>query len=75
MSSLTHLLLHAELALTGPKVPSELGGLTNLEWLSLYDNKLDGSIPSALGDLSSLEVLYLHGNDLDGSRYRVSWGT
>ena len=44
-----------------------LGQLSQLQWLSLYGNKLTGSIPSELGRLSQLEWLDLSGNVLIGS--------
>ena len=47
-------------------VPSELGNLSGLERLWLYDNQLSGAIPSALGNLANLEELYLWDNRLSG---------
>ena len=51
--------------LTG-KIPSELGGLTKLEWLYLNHNQLTGEIPAELGDLANLRVLSLVDNKLTG---------
>ena len=51
--------------LTG-KIPSELGGLTKLEWLYLNNNQLTGGIPAELGDLANLRVLSLMDNQLTG---------
>ena len=56
-------------------IPSSLGSLANLTWLSLaHDpesglgyNALTGSIPSSLGRLTNLEFLFLNNNDLSGS--------
>ncbi len=48
-------------------IPAELGLMSGLEWLSLYDNNLSGAIPPELGDLSSLERLYLQRNNLSGT--------
>ena len=48
------------------EIPSELGGLSNLEELYLNDNQLSGEIPSTLGSLSSLIELYLNDNLLSG---------
>ena len=47
------------------EVPSELGNLSNLEWLWLQRNQLSG-VPSELGSLSNLESLDLSGNQLSG---------
>ena len=52
--------------LSGP-IPSELGNLDNLEFLSLRDNQLSGPIPSELGNLANLEFLSLRDNQLSGS--------
>ena len=51
--------------LTGP-VPTWLGGLIELQQLSLGHNRLSGSIPLELGRLTKLDTLYLAGNDLTG---------
>ncbi len=48
-------------------IPSELGQLTNLEYLSLIGNELTGSIPAELGQLTKLVALKLQVNDLTGS--------
>ena len=48
------------------EIPSELGNLTNLEWLFLASNQLSGEIPSELGNLTSLTRLLLAGNQLSG---------
>ena len=52
--------------LTG-RVPLEIGGLANLQLLSLGGNRLTGPIPPALGDLSSLTELGLQSNEFSGS--------
>ena len=39
------------------RIPSELGDLQYLEWLSLEVNELSGQIPPQLGNLTSLERL------------------
>jgi len=51
--------------LNGP-VPPELGELTNLLFLFLYDNQLSGSIPPELSKLTNLWYLYLQTNQLSG---------
>ena len=45
------------------EIPSELGSLSNLEWLWLQRNQLSG-VPPELGSLSNLERLHLSGNQL-----------
>ena len=48
------------------EIPTELGNLTNLEWLDLSKNELSGEIPAELGNLTSLTLLFLHENELSG---------
>ena len=45
-NSVTHILVHRNM-LTG-EIP-DLSGMTNLVWLSLYDNDLSGEIPATVG--------------------------
>ena len=52
--------------LQGP-IPSEIGGLSELEELHLGSNDLTGSIPPELGGLAKLEELDLANNDLSGT--------
>ena len=47
-------------------IPAELGGLANLETLSLRNNELTGPIPAELGGLAHLEGLSLENNELTG---------
>ena len=47
-------------------IPAELGGLANLEGLSLGNNELTGPIPAELGGLANLEWLSLGNNELSG---------
>ena len=56
----------AERGLTGT-IPSELGDLSSLEWLSLLGNQLSGYIPPELGSLSNLTSLNLSDNQLSGT--------
>ena len=48
------------------EIPVELGNLTNLRWLWLHENQLDGGIPPELGGLSNLDILLLNSNQLTG---------
>jgi len=52
---------------TGYLVPPELGNLTNLTTLALFNNNLTGSIPAELGNLTNLTTLDLYYNGLTGS--------
>ncbi len=53
--------------LTG-SMPSELGNLTGLARLYIYNNQnLTGNIPPELGSLTGLQRLYLYNNHLTGS--------
>ena len=60
------------------EVPSELGSLSNLTRLYLYDNQLSG-VPPELGSLSNLEWLWLQRNQLSevpselGSLSNLEW--
>ena len=58
------LLGHNELS---GEIPTELGNLTNLEWLDLSKKKLSGEIPASLGNLTNLQVLRLNYGTLSGS--------
>ncbi len=48
-------------------VPSELGTLSELQYLNLANNKLTGEIPAELNGLANLLVLNLGSNELSGS--------
>ncbi|KAL6503096.1 Protein kinase superfamily [Orobanche hederae] len=45
---------------------SDLGNLTNLQYLEMYSNNINGTIPKELGDLTSLISLDLYKNSLNG---------
>ncbi|MCK4344529.1 MAG: hypothetical protein KAX05_04525, partial [Bacteroidales bacterium] len=45
----------------------EIGNLTNLQYLLLYNNQLSGSIPTEIGNLTNLQCLRLYNNQLSGS--------
>ena len=51
--------------LTG-EIPAELGSLTSLEWLWLFNNQLTEEIPAELDSLSNLTNLNLSRNQLTG---------
>ena len=48
-------------------IPTSVGDLTNLTWLSLGMNSLTGPIPAEIGNLTNLQALRLWINQLDGS--------
>ncbi len=48
-------------------IPPELGNLSNLTYLSLWNNSFTGNIPPELGNLSNLTHLHLHENDFTGN--------
>jgi len=51
----------------GGRIPTELGQLTNLEYLALSWNELSGPIPAELGRLTKLAELWLDANQLSGT--------
>ncbi|XP_062197976.1 disease resistance protein BAK6-like [Phragmites australis] len=52
--------------ISGPLI-AQLGGLKNLQYLELYENRLNGSIPPTLGKLSHLVSLDLQDNNIVGT--------
>jgi Leucine-rich repeat (LRR) protein len=55
-----------ETVLTG-SIPPEIGNLTNLTYLLLYNGQFTGSIPSEIGNLTNLTYLVLSNNGFTGS--------
>ena len=51
----------------GSTIPSEIGLLTQLTFLSIYDNELKGTIPSEVGLLTQLMALVFNNNELVGT--------
>ncbi|XP_051133472.1 putative receptor-like protein kinase At3g47110 [Andrographis paniculata] len=47
-------------------LPSDIGNLVGLTFLSLYGNRLEGSIPTSIGELSKLQMLNLGANRFNG---------
>ena len=47
-------------------IPSEIGNLTNLQYLTLENNQLTGVIPLEIGNLTNLEYLKLTNNQVSG---------
>ena len=47
-------------------IPSSLGHLTNLLYLDLNSNKINGSIPLEIDHMKNLDQLYLNDNDIFG---------
>ena len=48
-------------------IPSEMGLLTDLEWLEIRETRMAGSLPSELGRLSNLGYFFVRENAFDGS--------
>ncbi|KAK9936798.1 hypothetical protein M0R45_013622 [Rubus argutus] len=49
------------------KLAPELGNLAQLQYLELYQNKIQGGIPAELGQLTNLIALDLYENNLSGT--------
>eukprot|EP00934_Nitzschia_sp_Nitz4_P003053 Nitzschia sp. Nitz4//scaffold249_size28687//7235//8690//NITZ4_008116-RA/size28687-snap-gene-0.2-mRNA-1//1//CDS//3329544014//3043//frame0 len=62
---LSSLYLDGNLNIMGT-IPTSIGNLNKLEYLSLKDNQLTGTIPDTLFDLTSLVSLDLGANSLEG---------
>ena len=52
--------------LTGQRIPNEIGLLTNLRNLILYNNQLVGTIPPEVGNLHNLKNITINGNEITG---------
>lgn len=48
-------------------IPHEIGNLSNLIILSLYQNQLNGPLPESLGNMKNLQGLTLYQNKIHGS--------
>ncbi|KAI3455824.1 hypothetical protein Pfo_012487 [Paulownia fortunei] len=48
------------------RVPEEIGNLSSLAMLSLFDNELTGNIPTTVIGLQKLQQIYLHNNKITG---------
>lgn len=48
-------------------IPKEVGEMTGLTTIYLYNNELEGSIPEEIGNLTNLGTLQLYNNKLSGS--------
>ncbi|PRP76926.1 hypothetical protein PROFUN_06204 [Planoprotostelium fungivorum] len=48
-------------------IPSSIGQLVNLTYLSMYNNQLSGTIPRQITNLKNLITLYLDSNQLNGT--------
>ena len=53
-------------------IPKEIGYLTNLKGLLLYDNSLSGDIPIEICNLTNLQTLCLSGNNLSCEMPNIS---
>jgi hypothetical protein len=47
-------------------IPAEIGLLSSLQKLDLYNNSIQGSIPAKLWTLTNLKGLYLNNNQMTG---------
>ena len=54
-------------------IPSEIGNLTNLQYLTLENNQLTGVIPLEIGNLTNLEYLKLTNNQVSGDIPSEIW--
>jgi EIX receptor 1/2 len=64
--SLTDLDLSSNPRITSSIFPWLFNSSTNLAYLDLSSNQLQGSIPNAFGNMNSLEQLFLSDNQLEG---------
>ncbi len=49
------------------RIPTSIGGLTQVIRLWMYSNQLEGPIPSTIGNITQLLTLQLHQNHLSGT--------
>ncbi|CAB9513123.1 Fibronectin leucine rich transmembrane protein 2 [Seminavis robusta] len=66
LTSLQTIILDVNDELTG-SVPSLIGQLTSLKWLSLAPSDIGGTIPTEIGMLSDLQELYLSNPNIFGT--------
>ncbi|KAM3345383.1 hypothetical protein P3S68_025092 [Capsicum galapagoense] len=55
-----------DICFTRGQIPASMSSLTTLQYLSLFQNRLEGNIPISICQISSLEYLNLEWNDLTG---------
>lgn len=49
------------------EIPSGIGNHTNLNYIAMWENRLEGELPSEIGNLTSLTELRLEGNNFTGN--------
>jgi len=65
LSNLTDFDIALNINLSGT-LPTEMGRLTSMEWLQVWENKLTGSIPSEIGLMTRLTSMNLSENRFTG---------
>mmetsp|Transcript_29564 Transcript_29564/g.39334 ORF Transcript_29564/g.39334 Transcript_29564/m.39334 type:complete len:109 (+) Transcript_29564:172-498(+) len=48
------------------QLPTEVGELTSVKVMSLYDNQIHGILPENIHKMNNLQLLYLHSNKIRG---------
>lgn len=49
------------------RIPTEIGGLSSVQWITLFTNKLTGPLPHEIGNWNSIQVIAIQNNHLLGS--------